>query len=80
MKKWAIIEVETTFIPGDERSRTHPGHGYPASTVSHTVYREYDNWDKFVNEVKRKTARKDNFRAVEVTPVEIKTEVVVRVE
>lgn len=25
-----VFEQHTFHIPGDERSRTHPGHGYPA--------------------------------------------------
>jgi len=29
---WAILEDSSIHIPGDERSRTNPGHGYPAST------------------------------------------------
>lgn len=28
---WAILDFVTVHIPGDERSRTNPGHGYPAS-------------------------------------------------
>jgi hypothetical protein len=26
---WAILEFSSLTIPGDERSRTNPGHGYP---------------------------------------------------
>lgn len=36
-----IIEFGSIYIPGDERSRTLPGHGYPATTettVSYYVY------------------------------------------
>lgn len=28
----AVLENHSVFIPGDERSRTNPGHGYPAHT------------------------------------------------
>lgn len=41
---WAIIEFGLIFIPGDERSRTNPGHGYPATqedTASYTVFTDY---------------------------------------
>lgn len=27
-----ILTFDTIHVPGDERSRTNPGHGYPAST------------------------------------------------
>jgi hypothetical protein len=29
-----VFESSTTHVPGDERSRTHPGHGYPAHDVT----------------------------------------------
>ena len=32
MPKYLLIEKESIYIPGDERSRTNPGHGYPAHT------------------------------------------------
>lgn len=35
---YAIIENQSVHIPGDERSRTHPGHGYPASTENFIRY------------------------------------------
>lgn len=28
---FCAIKNTTTYTPGDERSRTHPGHGYPES-------------------------------------------------
>lgn len=30
--KFAVIHIEQIHHEGDERSRTHPGHGYPAYT------------------------------------------------
>jgi hypothetical protein len=30
--KFAVIHIERIYHEGDERSRTHPGHGYPAHT------------------------------------------------
>lgn len=35
---WAIVTYVNTCIEGDERSRTNPGHGYPAHTISTTQY------------------------------------------
>lgn len=31
--KFAALVKTSTNVEGDERSRTHPGHGYPAHTV-----------------------------------------------
>lgn len=30
--KYLLIGTTSVYIPGDERSRTNPGHGYPEST------------------------------------------------
>ncbi len=30
-------------VPGDERSRTHPGHGYPEHTVDTVTVKEFAN-------------------------------------
>lgn len=37
---WAILIFETRsqYIEGDERSRTNPGHGYPAHTETHETF------------------------------------------
>lgn len=37
---WAIVIFETTsvYVEGDERSRTAPGHGYPAHYDTHSSY------------------------------------------
>ena len=29
-----VYKTTSTHVPGDERSRTHPGHGYPAHNVT----------------------------------------------
>ncbi|CAB4196705.1 hypothetical protein UFOVP1290_225 [uncultured Caudovirales phage] len=41
------------YVEGDERSRTHPGHGYPAYceevfTISHYVTTSKDEFESFV--------------------------------
>lgn len=32
LPQFSVLEFTKIYIPGDERSRTHPGHGYPATT------------------------------------------------
>ncbi len=39
---FCVLEFFNVFIPGDERSRTHPGHGYPDSTESHSRLIRFD--------------------------------------
>lgn len=50
---WAIITYESQHIPGDERSQTHPGHGYGPSTnyyVSYKAYLDEETWKAAVIE------------------------------
>lgn len=35
---YAIVEFSSIHVPGDERSRTNPGHGYSAHTESVVKY------------------------------------------
>jgi len=45
---YAILIFGQINIPGDERSRTHPGHGYPAHMVSNIEYRAFtkkEDWE-----------------------------------
>lgn len=44
---WAIIRGTSTFVPGDERSRTNPGHGYPEHTEHNITYRAYMDKESF---------------------------------
>ena len=50
---FAILFFRTVYIPGDERSQTHPGHGYPASNESVCDYVAYDNRDEWEAEIRR---------------------------
>ena len=51
---WAILEIETVHIPGDERSRTAPGHGYPAHTERYISYDAFTNCSDFEAELIRR--------------------------
>lgn len=52
---WAIMESTSVTTPGDERSRTHPGHGYPEHTKTYISYEAFTDKDAFETEVKRRT-------------------------
>lgn len=78
---WAIITFDTITIPGDERSRTCPGHGYPEHTESVVRYEAFTDeveWrmrvhlmeDTFINS---KYPRERNWVAMKVKPATIKT-------
>ena len=44
---WAIIRTVSVTIPGDERSRTAPGHGYPEHTQKYVEYVAYTTEEEF---------------------------------
>lgn len=63
----AIISFGSIYIPGDERSRSNPGHGYPASTETTINYywwaiedREY--WE---HEITKKEKSRDGYVALD---------------
>lgn len=72
---FAIIEFGSITIPGDERSRTCPGHGYPEHTESVVTYIAFESESEWKAEInKRMTSpygNKDNFIAAKVTPASI---------
>lgn len=53
MEKFAVIEIYREHVPGDERSKTNPGHGYPAHTVEHKTIRNFANreeWEAWIKD------------------------------
>lgn len=74
-KHWAIITTSRIYIPGDERSRTNPGHGYPEHYEETINYESFTDYDKFCKKVEQLAARKDSFIAIEAHPFEVKTRI-----
>lgn len=60
---WVIISGTSVTIPGDERSRTNPGHGYPESTDHYVIYEAYTDKSEFESEMSR---RYNNVRGIHV--------------
>lgn len=48
---WAILSNASEYVPGDERSRTNPGHGYPASTIQYLTYEPFTDEAEFRKEL-----------------------------
>lgn len=73
---FAILEFDSIYIEGDERSRTHPGHGYPASTEKIVRYYRYNTeeaWKKAIEERANPKfgSPKDNFLPCRITPAKV---------
>lgn len=77
--KYCIMEPVTIHIPGDERSRTNPGHGY-GPTTNHSwriaVFSSQYDWEQ---EIKAKTLNKESFIPFEMKVPEVTSTVVVEV-
>ena len=73
---WAIITFGSISIPGDERSRTNPGHGYPESTEITTAYEVFTSEAEWKAEIAARSSRpfsNQNFVALIVKRPTLKT-------
>ena len=71
---WVILKFSSINIPGDERSRTAPGHGYPAHRESVVNYEAYLTEEKFLAAVQYLGEEKygrTNYVAMKVDPLKI---------
>lgn len=69
---WAIIRSSSVYIPGDERSRTNPGHGYPAETENFISYEVFTTEDAF-NKAMAAAAAGDHTRHRDVIGIHVTT-------
>ena len=82
MAHYAIMEFVGVYIPGDERSRTNPGHGYPATTERYATYIAYTDKAEWESEVSKRAGKvfgEQNFVAMFVNPAETVIDVRVKV-
>ena len=76
---YAIIRETQYYVEGDERSRTHPGHGYPGGYEKRTEYTEYSSIERLKIAISNMD-KYAKYRVVKVIPVtiETKTEIIVK--
>lgn len=75
---FAVIIEKSIHHEGDERSRTHPGHGYSAYTETVKEFKEFKTEAHFLAWIKAQDAKQytsENYRAIAFKPVEIKKSV-----
>ena len=81
--KYGIIQLRNIYHEGDERSRTNPGHGYPAHTETVTSFKEFEDrekWEKEINDLANpKYGSPKKFRAITFEEVEITKEVKINI-
>lgn len=76
---WAIIKGTSVFIPGDERSRTAPGHGYPERTENYIEYAAFTNEAKFLEALQyeyQSSRQYGGSKAIGIHVTDVYTEVV----
>lgn len=79
---FAILYPTSVTIPGDERSRTNPGHGYPEHTVSGWSIETFPNreeWEEKVKELGGRVYPKE-FKAVQILPFATKQTISIEIE
>ena len=81
--KYAAIIDSSYTVPGDERSRTNPGHGYPEHTVQYKDFREFKNFEemkKWVEDEERSKYSRTKYRIISFKPMTVSTTVEIKVE
>ena len=68
-KHFAILEFSSRRIPGDDRSRHSPGHGYPEHTEQYSTYSTTENEAEWKREIAILTERKKEFVAFRAGPL-----------
>lgn len=71
---FAILTPKITHVEGDERSKTNPGHGYPAHDIRAWSIRAFDSfkeWEKEIVSLESKAFNKSEYRAIKIIPAKI---------
>jgi len=81
---YVIVKIGSFFIPGDERSRTNPGHGYPERTEHYPEMRVTTDqviWENGITEELLRDPKQQNFIAYYVPHIaSVKTELKVSID
>jgi hypothetical protein len=77
-KKYAVLVEASYHVEGDERSRTNPGHGYPAHTVDYISVVKFEDVTALTRWVEEEEARqygKQKYTVIEYVELEVKKSV-----
>lgn len=73
--KYAVIYAKQVHHEGDERSRTNPGHGYPAYTENFETIKKFDTQEQLKTWIKNTSESK--FEVIEYQELTFQKEVVI---
>jgi hypothetical protein len=78
---WVIIKNGQVYVPGDERSKTNPGHGYPAHTEHHLIYEVFLTKEKFIEAITElENKNEKNYKTLQVNPISVTKEIKVSLQ
>lgn len=80
---FAALVFSSIHIPGDGRSQTNPGHGYPAENKPIIQYIAFDSREEMEKWVTREESRKhgkDDYQIIEVQPMQVEIKATVSVK
>ena len=66
-----LIIKKSRQIDGDERSRTHPGHGYPAHSEDYEEVLKFNTEDELLKKIDR-LSPSERYEIFEAIPISIK--------
>lgn len=69
---FAALVFSTIHIPGDERSRTNPGHGYPAENKPVAEYIAFDSRDEMERWVSQQETKASQYSLKDYQVIEVK--------
>lgn len=77
-----IFDSFTTYTEGDERSRTHPGHGYPGGSETHNTiryqpFKDRGEMDAYIIQ-QEKSRSPDKYVIIKAQVVKIETEIKIK--
>jgi len=81
--KYAALITTTYTIPGDERSRTYPGHGYPESTGESTELKQFKDKAEMQEWVKRQQGyhyTPPKFRLIQYEELSYEAEITIKIK
>lgn len=79
---FAALVFDSIFIPGDERSRTNPGHGYPDEHKAIVEYITFDSrgeMEKWVTRAESSRHSHKDYQIIEVRPLTVTASVAVEI-
>lgn len=80
---WVIVENRNILVPGDERSRTNPGHGYPEHTehaMTMIVFETKEDMEESVRTREGRLFGKKDYKVLLVRTPRITTHLSIDVE